>query len=147
MKKLPILRLTICAGLLLGAAACSSGAPQGAPPPTAAGSDGGLVTLRGTIRAGAELGEIKAYCPEGLYLSADGGNLVNQTSLLLLRVPDESGQPRMLTDRQHLGQRVSVLGVYPAQEVFCEALICECEDYILVESITPADAAPPSSSE
>jgi len=34
-----------------------------------------------------------------------------------------------------VGKRVGVTGKHPVQTVFCEALICACEDYILVKSI------------
>ncbi len=33
---------------------------------------------------------------------------------------------------------VTVTGQYPAQENRCEALLCDCEAYILVQEITPA---------
>jgi hypothetical protein len=41
----------------------------------------------------------------------------------------------MFSDQRYMGQEVRLRGLYPAQEVFCAALICACEDYILVESI------------
>jgi hypothetical protein len=93
------------------------------------------VSFAGTIQAGKELGEIKQYCAEGLYLVADEGFLIDQTSILLLRVPDSTGQPQMLSDPQYIGKHVNVIGRYPVQEIFCEALICQCDDYILVERI------------
>jgi len=93
------------------------------------------VTFRGTVRSGAELGEVKAYCPEGLYLVADESSPMGQPKMVLLRVPDETDQAAMLSDRQYNGKKVVVVGEYPAQEVSCEALICGCEDYILVEQI------------
>ena len=93
------------------------------------------VTFTGVIKTGAELGEVKQHCAEGLYLVAEEGYLSGQTSMLLLRLPDDSGQDVMLADLQYIGKQVEVVGKYPAQEVFCEALICQCEDYILVERI------------
>ena len=93
------------------------------------------VTFTGVVKTGAELGEVKQYCAEGLYLVAEEGFLIGQTSMLLLRVPDDSGQDVMLADPQYIGKQVEVVGQYPAQEVFCEALTCQCEDYILVERI------------
>ncbi|HLF90431.1 MAG TPA: hypothetical protein VI451_15895 [Anaerolineales bacterium] len=93
------------------------------------------VTFTGVIKTGAELGEVKQHCAEGLYLVADEGYLSGQTTTLLLRIPDDSGQDVLLADLQYVGKQVEVVGKYPAQEVFCEALICQCEDYILVERI------------
>ena len=92
------------------------------------------MTFRGTIRTGAELEE-REYCPDGFYLVADGGFLVGQTRMLLLRVPDKPDYPAMLSDHRYVGKHVEVVGKYPDQENFCEALMCECEDYILVERI------------
>jgi hypothetical protein len=93
------------------------------------------MTFTGTVMTGAQLGEVKNYCAEGLYLVADEGYLVGQTQMLLLRVPDEADGTRMLSDGQYIGRKVKVTGKYPAQEVFCEALMCACEDFILVEQI------------
>jgi len=91
--------------------------------------------FRGTVMTGAQLGEVKSHCAEGLYLVADEGYLVGQTTMLLLRVADGENEPEMLTDQTQIGKKVEVVGVYPAQEVFCDALICACEDYILVSQI------------
>jgi len=92
-------------------------------------------TFTGKVMAGAQLGEVKNYCAEGLYLVAEEGYLVDQTQMLLLKVADGADGSSMLSDQQYVGQKVEVTGKYPAQEVFCEALICACEDYILVEQI------------
>ncbi len=105
------------------------------------GSPGGTTptpeprTFQGAVRRGGDLGEVKAYCAEGLYLVADEGFLTDQVTMLLLREPDAAGEPVMLDDPALEGQSVEVLGRYPAQGVFCEALTCGCEDYILVEGI------------
>ncbi len=93
------------------------------------------IAFSGVVRRGADLGEVKAYCSEGLYLVADEGFLVDQTRILLLRVRSTSSQAAMLSDQQYIDKNVEVLGKYPAQQYFCEALICACEDYILVERI------------
>jgi len=93
------------------------------------------MTFTGSVMTGAQLGEVKNYCAEGLYLVADEGYLVDQTQMLLLRIPDEVNGTRMLSDQQYAGKKVKVTGKYPGQEVFCEALMCACEDYILVEQI------------
>jgi hypothetical protein len=96
-------------------------------------------TFRGTVMTGEQLGEVKSFCAEGLYLVADEGYLVDQTQMLLLRVSDGPDATKMLSDPQYVGRKVEVTGKYPAQEVFCEALICECEDYIFVEKIQIAN--------
>lgn len=92
-------------------------------------------TMKGTVKSGAQL-ENKAYCSAGLYLVADEGTyLINQAKELQLRLPDSLNYSKMFTDQSYLDKKVTVVGRYPTQEGFCEALICECEDYILVESI------------
>jgi len=95
------------------------------------------VVVHGTIRAGAELGEVKRHCAEGLYLvAAEGQFLTGQTSILLLRVPGVAEQaPAMFSDRQYVGQRVEAVAQYPTGQAYCEALICACEEYILIKSI------------
>ena len=100
-----------------------------------AGKPTNLKTFTGTVRTGAELGEVKSFCAEGLYLVADDGYLVDQTQMLLLKVSDGADASNMFSDQQYVGKKVEVTGKYPAQEVFCEALTCACEDHILVEQI------------
>jgi hypothetical protein len=94
---------------------------------------GDTVTLAGIIQSGSDLGEAKSHCPEGLYLTSIEGEFSGK--LLLLRNPGIGGAREMFTDRNNLGRPVTVTGVYPAQDFFCEALICDCEDYILVEKV------------
>ncbi|MBI5192538.1 MAG: hypothetical protein HZA08_03725 [Nitrospirae bacterium] len=94
--------------------------------------------FRGTVKTGAQLGEVRQYCPQGLYLVAsEGSYLVNQTTMLQLRISDEKTgtKIKMLSDQKYIGKKVEVVGKYPAQEVFCEALICDCDSYILVRDI------------
>ncbi|MBM3283145.1 hypothetical protein FJY90_02730 [Candidatus Gottesmanbacteria bacterium] len=103
----------------------------------------GKVSFVGIIKTGAQLGEVKSYCSNGLYLIADEGSyLVNQTKMLLLRLPSQPDGTKMLSDQKYVGKKVEVVGKYPAQESFCEALICECEDYILVDQINIVDTQP-----
>ena len=95
--------------------------------------------FKGTVKTGAQLGEVKSYCPQGLYLVADEGSyLVEQTTILQLRVPGESGD-KLLSDQKYINKKVRVIGKYPAQQFFCEALICGCDDYILLERIDIVD--------
>jgi len=92
----------------------------------------------GTVKTGAQLGEVKSYCSNGLYLVADEDKdliVDTGTRMLLLRLPGEPGESEMLSDQKYVGKRVEVVGKYPAQEAFCEALVCNCEDYILVDRI------------
>ena len=37
--------------------------------------------------------------------------------------------------QKFLGKGVEIVGKFDLDQVFCEALICQCDDYILVESI------------
>lgn len=92
-------------------------------------------TFMGTVKTGAQIGKAKDYCAEGLYLVAEEGYLVNETQMLLLRIPDSENEPQMLSDQEYVGKKVEVTGIYPAQEAFCRALLCMCEDYILVQQI------------
>lgn len=89
----------------------------------------------GTIMTGAQLGEVKNYCSDGLYLVSEDGYLVNQTTMLLLKIPDAAEETKMFSDPGYVGKTVQVTGTYPAQEYFCEALMCACEDYILVDEV------------
>ena len=100
-----------------------------------AGKSSDQKTFTGTVMTGAQLGEVKNFCTEGLYLVADDGYLVDQTQMLLLKVIDGADEPSMLSDQHYVGKKVEVTGKYPAQEVFCDALMCACEDYILVDQI------------
>jgi hypothetical protein len=50
-------------------------------------------------------------------------------------ISDTENEPKMLSDEQYVGKKVEVIGKYPAQEAFCRALLCTCEDYILVNQI------------
>ena len=100
-----------------------------------AGKSSDQKTFTGTVMTGAQLGEVKNFCTEGLYLVADNGYLIDQTQMLLLKVTDGADASSMLSDQQYVGKKVEVTGKYPAQEVFCDALICACEDYILVDQI------------
>ena len=117
-------QMIICtiAVLFLFLAACADGSTH-------------LKTFTGTVMTGAQLGEVKNFCAEGLYLVADEGYLIDQTQMLLLKVMDDVDESNMLSDQQYVGKKVEVTGKYPAQEVFCEALTCACEDYILVDHI------------
>lgn len=92
-------------------------------------------TFTGTIMTGAQIGKAKNYCAEGLYLVAEEGYLINEIQMILLRIPDTENETEMLSDEQYIGKRVEVTGQYPAQEAFCRALLCSCEDYILVNQI------------
>jgi hypothetical protein len=130
LKILPVFSMLICV------TACSLSRPldEGvSPQEETTHAVENRIIFDGVIKRGAELGGVKDYCPEGLYLVADNGFLVGQTRMLLLRLP---GPPAtVLSDQDYIGKKVEVEGKYPAQEIFCEALICQCEDYILVERI------------
>lgn len=102
-------------------------------------AEGGVVDsggFRGVIHSGAVLSESKGYCAEGLFLVGDEDFPNTQKNILLLRQTAADGSAALLTDAGYSGKSVRVSGTYPAQDFFCEALLCECEDYILVEKIT-----------
>ncbi len=90
----------------------------------------------GTLKTGADIGEEKSYCPQGFYLVADEGTyLIGQITMLQLRSSDNNDDSQTSSLRSYVGKKVRISGKYPAQEVFCEALICQCDDYILVGSV------------
>lgn len=98
----------------------------------------GLVQVSGIVKTGAEIGSEKDYCSEGYYLVAEEGEfLFKNIAMLQLRTSTglENDAPELYNDEIMLGRTVDVIGKYPAQEAFCEALLCECEDYILIEDI------------
>lgn len=89
----------------------------------------------GSVKTGAQK-ENKNYCPNGLYLVAQEGTyLTGQTTSLLLRVPVKPDGTKMVSDQKYVDKKVEVVGTYPAQEYFCEAFMCDCEDYILVDTV------------
>jgi len=98
-------------------------------------------SFKGVIKTGEQLGDFKNYCSEGLYLvTDDGSNMADQVKFLQLRVPDVESNTKMFDDKSFIDQQVKVVGKYPAQEMFCQALMCDCDDYILIDSeksITP----------
>ena len=98
-------------------------------------------SFKGVIKTGEQLGDFKNYCPEGLYLVTDDGTyMADQVKFLQLRVPDVESNTKMFDDKSFIDQQVKVVGKYPAQEMFCQALMCDCDDYILIDnekSITP----------
>jgi hypothetical protein len=98
-------------------------------------------SFKGVIKTGEQLGNFKNYCPEGLYLVTDDGSyMADQVKFLQLRVPDVESNTKMFDNKSFVDQQVEVVGKYPAQEMFCQALMCDCDDYILIDSeksITP----------
>lgn len=105
--------------------------PQTTSPPFPTPALQSKVTLTGTVKTGGQIDD-NSYCAEGLYLvSAEG--------TYQLRVFREDAgiwnNTALLSDQQYVGKRVRVSGKYPAQEVFCMAAMCACDDYILVDQI------------
>ena len=119
-------RTAVLLGLLVGVGSCQS----------VSSSVDDEVTFSGTLRAGSDLGEVKRHCEEGLYLVADEGTyLRDQATMLLLRVEGD-GRP-LYADRARLNQRVEVIARDDVNRAFCDALVCACEDYLLVDSVRP----------
>jgi hypothetical protein len=90
--------------------------------------------FEGTLMLGSSI-ETKSYCSEGIYIVAkDEEYFRNDSKMLLLKTP-AGEQNALYSDTTYLDQSVKVTGVYPAQEMFCQALMCDCEDYILVTDV------------
>ena len=90
---------------------------------------GQIVTIKGFVNTGTQLGEVKNHCPEGFYLTDD-------TGILQLRSIDEKGDVQIILDEEYnkyLGKKVEVIGKF--QSSICEALTCNCEDNIIIDSI------------
>lgn len=96
-------------------------------------------TFVGTIKLGSQFEAGRNLCPTGLFLVADEGSyLHNQTQFLLLKLPNitdvVNAQPTMLNDEKYINQRVQITGIYPTSENRCEAMTCQCADYILLNA-------------
>lgn len=80
------------------------------------------VTFEAKVTVGADNGN--DYCLDGLYVA-----YMDKTLLL----KNTNG---MITDKNYINKQVTIEGTYPVQESFCAALLCDCDDYVLVEKIT-----------
>jgi hypothetical protein len=91
-------------------------------------SNPGTKSVVGTLVTG-DIAQ-REFCTQGIYIQ-------DSTGALMLRKPASGSQEQNLlfSDKTLLGKRVKVTGLYPAQDVACEALICDCENYILVDSV------------
>ena len=90
------------------------------------------LVLTGTVRLGEQVGI--DYCKEGVYL--DVAN--DQFSVIQLRKSDGSmdfGNEFLL---QYLGKNVQATVKYDPNKVQCQALICSCDDYALLQEIKVA---------
>jgi hypothetical protein len=105
-------------------------------PAKPSGDVSGDMQFTGTVVTGASQGEVKQHCANGLYLAQDPGLQMNARQTLLLL---KGAEGQMLTDQQYVGQRVTITGTYPDEnKLRCEALICGCEEYLIVETIALA---------
>jgi hypothetical protein len=84
------------------------------------------VAVKGVIKTGLSVGT--DHCSEGFYLS-------DATGIIQLRVKFEE-VINLFSDTHVLDERVEVEGKYPVQEFFCEALICECDDFMRYQTFT-----------
>lgn len=82
--------------------------------------------IRGTLFRGNEID--RGYCSSGIYLKDDSGKIQ-------LRAKNLAGDIQLFDDPKSLGKYVELLGVYTPNKVMCEALICECDDYYIVENL------------
>ena len=88
----------------------------------------------GVVYTGASQGQVKKHCSEGLYLAVSSGLQLNARQTLLLLRDTKGG---MITNQQYVNKSVKITGVYPDEnQARCEALICGCEEYLTVETIT-----------
>jgi hypothetical protein len=87
---------------------------------------GQTIKIQGIIKTGSQIN--RDYCSKGFYLTDNTGVMQ-----LVTKISNE--KRTIFSDRKYLGKNVEVMGKYPVQESFCEALLCECEDFILVENI------------
>lgn len=87
------------------------------------------LTLRGTVRLGEQLGI--DHCKEGVYLDVADDN---PFPLIQLRDADGKtfGNDFLL---QYMNKNVEVAALYDANKVQCQALICACDDYVLLQEI------------
>ena len=81
------------------------------------------LVIEGTLLTGDDVG--RSYCSEGIYISNDEG----VTYLL----KDLSGE--LYESSEYLNSRVKITGLAPESDVFCEALLCQCEEYLSVSEI------------
>lgn len=86
-------------------------------------------SLVGVIKSGESLNI--SYCAQGLYLETD------DSKTILIKMKGSDDEISMYDDKNLVGKRVRVEAIYPVAEIFCQALICNCEDYLLAKSIVP----------
>lgn len=91
---------------------------------------------KGKVVRGSDIG--RSYCMEGFYLDVEGSFINPRDSFLLLRtITPVRGEPYPLfNNRSYLGSRVVVDAIYDTEKLLCGEFSCDCEDYLLVESIT-----------
>lgn len=91
---------------------------------------------RGRVVTGSDAG--KVYCTEGIYLEVEGDFVNPRDRYLLLRsmTTTQKNDYPLFTNKSYIGSRVSIESIYDTSKVLCGEFSCECEDYLLVESIT-----------
>ncbi len=93
-------------------------------------------TYTGTIKRGSDITE-KTYCSNGYYLVADAGTYIkDQAMMILLKNPGDEPQS-MYDGVEFVGKKVRMTAMESNRQAFCEALICSCDDYLLVDTVTP----------
>jgi hypothetical protein len=84
-------------------------------------------TFTEVVKTGTQAGV--NHCKEGLYIN--GGSTGN----IQIREKDQGRYSKMLDDKKYIGKKVEIIGKFPGQEMMCKALICDCDQYILIDSI------------
>jgi hypothetical protein len=84
-------------------------------------------TFTEVVKTGVQLGV--NHCQDGLYIN--GG----PTGNIQIREKDQGRYSKMLSDEKYIGKKVEIIGKFPGQEMMCKALICDCDQYVLIDSI------------
>ncbi len=120
---------------------------QSSPIKTPLSAPKGMTVIRGVVFTGAQIQGDDAYCAEGLYIRVDEAivpedmNSITSGSMIALRTKGGGTAqfPEALkpySDTSVVNATVTVVGVYPAREVQCKALMCDCDDAIIVDNLT-----------
>jgi hypothetical protein len=86
----------------------------------------GVFEVTGVVKTGEQTG--KGYCPDGYYLTDD-------ETPVLIRTKSNAGEDSMFLDQNYLGKTVVLRGTFDKGQIHCEAMICQCETYVVADSI------------
>lgn len=93
------------------------------------------MALSGIILPGSDLAPPRDYCSDGQYLvSKDGRPLFNEKTAVQLR--NESGEAPIKNTNKYFKEEVFIEAVYEPDKAMCLALMCSCEDFVMVKKIS-----------